>query len=218
MSALLDNDPIRDVDSLPADPPEAKSLSPNQRAWRRFKRNRLGYVSLLVFAVMLIVATFAELVANDRPLLARFNGQWFVPVVSNPPETTFGGDFRTPTDWHDPFITQQFAQPGNFKLFTLIPYSGDSVNYFDPTPAPAPPSSINWLGTDETGRDMIARLIYGFRISVWFGLALTAVGTLLGILMGAIQGYFAGRIDLASSMRPIIVSTATWNNPQTKSR
>lgn len=196
MSALLDNDPIRDVDSLPADPPEAKSLSPNQRAWRRFKRNRLGYVSLLVFAVMLVVATFAELVANDRPLLARFNGQWFVPVVSNPPETTFGGDFRTSTDWHDPFITQQFAQPGNFKLFTLIPYSGDSVNYFDPTPAPAPPSSINWLGTDETGRDMIARLIYGFRISVWFGLALTAVGTLLGILMGAIQGYFAGRIDL----------------------
>lgn len=196
MSALIDNDPIRDVDSLAADAPVAPSLSPNQRAWRRFKRNRLGYVSLIIFAVMLAIATFAELVANDRPLIARHEGQWYLPIVSNPPETTFGGDFRTQTDWHDPFITEKFSRDGNFKLFTLIPYGGDSVNYFDPTPAPAPPSSMNWLGTDEAGRDMVARLIYGFRISVWFGLALTAVGTLIGIVLGAVQGYFAGRLDL----------------------
>ncbi len=199
MSALIDNDPIRDVDTLPAGAATpAPSLSPNQRAWRRFKRNRLGYVSLLVFAAMLVVATFAEFVANDRPLVARYEGQWFSPVLSNPPETRFGGDFRTATDWHDPFITEKFSRDGNFRLFTLVPYSGTSVNYFDKTPAPAPPSSLNWLGTDEAGRDMIARLIYGFRISVWFGLALTAVGVVLGILMGAIQGYFAGRIDLTA--------------------
>lgn len=198
MSALIDNDPIRDVDSLATDAPDAPSLSPNQRAWRRFKRNRLGYVSLVIFAIMLAIATFAELVANDRPLVARHEGQWYLPIVSNPPETTFGGDFRTQTDWHDPFITEKFARDGNFKLFTLIPYGGDSVNYFDPTPAPAPPSSMNWLGTDEAGRDMVARLIYAFRISVWFGLALTAVGTLIGILMGALQGYFAGRLDLTT--------------------
>jgi len=196
MSALIDSDPLRDVDSLPAAAALAPSLSPNQRAWRRFKRNRLGYVSLVIFAVMLGIATFAELVANDRPLVARHEGQWFFPIFSNPPETTFGGDFRTATDWHDPFIARKFASGDNFKLFTLIPYGGDSVNYFDPTPAPAPPSSLNWLGTDEAGRDMIARLVYAFRISVWFGLALTAVGTLIGILLGAIQGYFAGRIDL----------------------
>lgn len=200
MSALIDNDPIRDVDSLPgaAPSPSPTSLSPNQRAWRRFKRNRLGFVSLIIFATMLIVATFAEFVANDRPLVARYEGQWFFPVVSNPPETTFGGDFRTATDWHDPFIADKFARDGNFKVFTLIPYGGQSVNYFDPTPAPAAPSAMNWLGTDEAGRDMIARLIYGFRISVWFGLALTAVGVLLGILTGAIQGYFAGRVDLTA--------------------
>jgi microcin C transport system permease protein len=197
MSALIDNDPIHDVDSLPhGSVPAAPSLSPNQRAWRRFKRNRLGYVSLIIFAVMLAVATFAELVANDRPLVARHEGQWFFPIVNNPPETAFGGDFLTETDWHDPFITDKFSRNGNFKLFTLIPYGASSVNYFDKTPAPAPPSSLNWLGTDEAGRDMVARLIYGFRISVWFGLALAALGVIIGIIMGAIQGYFAGRIDL----------------------
>jgi len=174
------------------------SLSPNQRAWARFKRNRLGYVSLIIFATMLVLTTFAELVSNDRPLVARYDGQWFFPVVSNPPETRFGGDFKSRTDWHDPFIRQQFAKEGNFALFTLNAYAGSTVNYFDPVPAPAPPSRHNLLGTDESGRDMLGRLIYGFRVSVWFGLALTAIGVALGILMGAVQGYFGGRVDLAT--------------------
>jgi microcin C transport system permease protein len=174
------------------------SLSPNQRAWRRFRRNRLGFVSLIIFAVMLVVATLAELVSNDRPLLARYNGEWFMPVFSNPPETRFGGDFKSPTDWHDPFIQQQFAKPGNFALFTINDYAGNTVNYFDKVPAPAPPNRENWLGTDEAGRDMIARLLYGFRTSVWFGLALTAIGVVIGILMGAIQGYFGGWVDLGT--------------------
>jgi microcin C transport system permease protein len=174
------------------------SLSPNQRAWLRFRRNRLGYLSLVIFAAMLVVATCAELVSNDRPLVARYHGEWFVPVVSNPPETRFGGDFQTPTDWHDPFIQQQFAKDGNFALFTLNTYSGNTVNYFDKVPAPAPPNRENWLGTDEAGRDMAGRLLYGFRISVWFGIALTAAGVVLGILMGALQGYFGGWIDLGT--------------------
>jgi len=178
--------------------PARVSLSPNQRAWARFKRNRLGFVSLAIFAAMLVVATFAEVIANDRPLAARYQGQWFFPIVSNPPETRFGGDFPTPTDWHDPFILEQFARDGNVALFTLIPYSGNTVNYFTKDPAPAPPSHDNWLGTDEAGRDMLARLVYGFRVSVWFGLALTAVGVALGILMGALQGYFGGRVDLGT--------------------
>jgi microcin C transport system permease protein len=118
--------------------------------------------------------------------------------VSNPPETRFGGDFKSQTDWHDPFIRQQFAKDGNFALFTLNAYAGSTVNYFDPAPAPAPPSRNNLLGTDESGRDMLGRLIYGFRVSVWFGLALTAIGVALGILMGAVQGYFGGRVDLAT--------------------
>ena len=179
-------------------PARSTSLSPNQRAWRRFRRNRLGFVSLIVFAVMLLIGTFAELFSNDRPLLARFEGQWFVPFVRNPPETRFGGDFKSPTDWHDPFIDQQFAKPGNFALFTLNEYAGNTVNYFDKVPAPAPPNPENWLGTDEAGRDMIARLLYGFRVSVWFGLALTAIAVVIGVLMGALQGYFGGWVDLGT--------------------
>ncbi len=196
MSALpVDSGATADAASAPARP--RVSLSPNQRAWARFKRNRLGYVSLIVFATVLVLTTFAELVSNDRPLVARYDGQWFFPVVSNPPETRFGGDFKSRTDWHDPFIRQQFAKEGNFALFTLNAYAGNTVNYFDPVPAPAPPSRQNLLGTDESGRDMLGRLIYGFRVSVWFGLALTAIGVALGILMGAVQGYFGGRVDLA---------------------
>jgi len=174
------------------------SLSPNQRAWARFRRNRLGYVSLWVFVTLLSIATLAELFSNDRPLVARYQGEWLLPILKNQPETRFGGDFLTPTDWHDPFIREQFAKDGNFAFFTVNPYSASSVNYFDKVPAPAPPSRQNLLGTDDTGRDMVARLVYGFRVSVWFGFALTATGVLLGILMGAIQGYFGGRVDLGT--------------------
>jgi microcin C transport system permease protein len=190
---------VAGVEAAPVSlPVRHTSLSPNQRAWRRFKRNRLGFVSMIVFGIMLLIGTLAELVSSDKPLVARFNGEWFVPLVSNPPETRFGGDFRTPTDWNDPFIRQQFAKDGNFALFTFNNYSGNTVNYFDKTPAPAPPNPANWLGTDEAGRDMVARLLYGFRVSVWFGLALTTAGVLLGILMGALQGYFGGWVDLGT--------------------
>jgi microcin C transport system permease protein len=181
-------------DALPA----RTSLSPNQRAWGRFKRNRLGYVSLWIFVALLVFTTCAELFSNDRPLIAKYQGEWFVPIVNNPPEIRFGGDFKTPTDWHDPFIRAQFAKEGNWALFTLYPYAGSTVNYFNNVPAPAPPGDGNWLGTDEAGRDMLARLLYGFRVSVWFGLALTACGVMLGVLMGAVQGYFGGRVDLGT--------------------
>lgn len=174
------------------------SLSPNQRAWARFKRNRLGYGSLLLFVALLLVATFAELVSNDRPLVVRYRGEWFFPIIHNPPETRFGGDFLTPTDWHDPFIGQQLSREHNGALFTFNPYSATAVNYFDKVPSPAPPSRENLLGTDESGRDMLARLLYGVRVSVWFGFALTFAGVVLGIIMGAIQGYFGGRIDLGT--------------------
>ena len=176
----------------------AKPMSPNQRAWARFKRNRLGYVSLWVFVSLLALSSVAELIANDRPFIARFNGAWFAPMVSNPPERALGGDFNTPTDWHDPFILETMARPGNFALFTLITHSAGSLDQFAAAPDPAPPNASNWLGTDEFGRDMLARLIYGFRISAWFGLALTLAGVAIGVLAGAVQGYFGGRIDLAT--------------------
>ncbi len=170
--------------------------SPNQRAWSRFKANRLGFVSLWIFLVLLVVSTFAELVSNDRPLVAKYDGHWYAPVLYDPPETTFGGDFGTPTDWTDPLIVERFRQPGNWALHAPNPHSANSLDYFQKQPNPAPPGPTRWLGTDEVGRDMLARLIYGFRVSIWFALALTVVGTALGVAMGALQGYFAGRLDL----------------------
>ncbi|MDP3821570.1 MAG: ABC transporter permease [Burkholderiales bacterium] len=176
--------------------PTSIPASPNQRAWARFKRNRLGYVSLWVFGVLLVLATFAELISNDRPLVARYNSELLFPLFNNQPETRFGGDFSTPTDWKDTFITEQFAKPGNWAFFTLNPHTALSQNYFQKIPSPSPPGSDGLLGTDGDGHDMVARLIYGFRVSIWFAFALTLVGTVIGIVMGALQGYFGGRTDL----------------------
>jgi microcin C transport system permease protein len=172
--------------------------SPNQRAWARFRRHRLGYWSLWVFVVMLVVSTSAELISNDKPLVARYQGEWFFPVVSNPVETRLGGDFGTPTDWKDPFIRAQIAKPGNWALFTLNEHSATSLDYFNRQVDPAPPGRGFLLGTDDSGRDLLARLLYGFRVSVWFGLGLTAIGVLIGVATGAVQGYFAGRTDLVA--------------------
>ena len=177
-------------------PPAVKSMSPNQRAWARFRRNRIGYVSLWCFLVVLVLATFAELVSNDRPLVARYDGQLYFPLFKNHPETTFGGDFGTPTDWSDPLVAEQFAKPGNWAFFTLNRYGPRTSNPFELEPSPAPPSRLHWLGTDSLGQDMVARLLYGFRVSIWFAFALTLVGTAVGIAAGALQGYFGGRVDL----------------------
>jgi microcin C transport system permease protein len=172
-------------------------LSPSALAWQRFKRNRLGFVSLVLFVILFLVSLAAELVSNDKPLVASFQGQLHVPVFKNPPETAFGGDFATPTDFLDPFIRQQFQQPGNWAIYPLNPYHHGTLNYFAKEPNPAPPSADNWLGTDDRGRDLLARLLYGFRVSVLFALALTITGTILGVVTGAIQGFFVGKIDLA---------------------
>lgn len=190
MSAILDP-PL-----LAPSAPATKPLSPNQRAWARFKRHRLGYVSLWIFGVLLLLTTVAEVLSNDRPLLASIDGRLHVPVFSNPSEKSIGGDFGTPTDWKDPLVDKLLAKPGNWALFAPNPHSADSLDYFDKSLPPAPPSARNVLGTDSKGRDLLARLVYGFRVSVWFALALTITGTAIGIAMGALQGYFGGRIDL----------------------
>ena len=172
---------------------------PRGRAWARFRRNRLGTVSLWIMAGLLVLSVFAEFISNDRPLAARYQGHWSFPVFHNPPETFYGGDFETETDWKDPFIVERFAPgSGNYALLALNPHSANSTDYFQKDANPAPPSAKNWLGTDSEGRDMVARLLYGFRISIFFALALTAVGTVIGVFFGAIQGYFGGRIDLAT--------------------
>ncbi len=184
------------VPPMPAAATPARAQSPSRRAWARFKRNRAGVWSLWLFGLMLLLSTGAELISNDKPLLAHYQGQWLSPLLDNPPETRFGGDFDTPTDWKDPFITERFEQPGHSLWRTLNPHSAISVDYFAKEQSPAPPSAQNWLGTDSIGRDMVARLIYGFRVSIWFALALTAIGTVIGVAAGALQGYFGGKVDL----------------------
>ena len=173
------------------------SLSPAKRAWLRFKRNRLGYWSLLAFCTLVVLSLFAELVSNDRPLVLRYQGTTYFPIVKDYSEKTFGGDFETSTDYLDPFIRERLSQPGNWALFALNPYGPKTLNYFAKEPNPSRPSRDNWLGTDDRGRDLLAQLIYGFRVSVLFALALTTTGVLLGVLTGAIQGFFGGRTDLA---------------------
>ncbi len=172
------------------------SASPARRAWRRFRSHRAGYWSLILFSLLFALSLAAELLSHDRPLLARFEGQWYVPLLQTLPETTFGGDFDTPTDYHDPFIREQFAKPGNFALFPLNPHHHSTINYFASEPAPSGPSRENLLGTDDRGRDLLARLLYGFRLSVFFALLVTAISALLGVAYGAIQGFFAGWTDI----------------------
>jgi len=172
------------------------SLPPLKRAWLRFRSNRLGFYSAVLFAVMFFVSLFAEVISNDKPLLAGYKGNWYVPIIQTIPETAFGGDFDTPTDFLDPFIQAEFDKQGNWAIYTLNPYHHSTLNYFAKTPHPAPPSADNWLGTDDRGRDVVARLLYGFRISVLFALALTIFGTVIGVLTGAIQGFFGGKVDL----------------------
>jgi microcin C transport system permease protein len=181
----------------PTQAPPAGGNSPTRRAWARFRRNRLGYWSLLIFCVVVLLSLVAEMISNDRPLLVRYQGQFYVPVLQDYPETTFGGDFQTPADYLDPFIRERLAQPGNWVVYAPNPYGPKTLNYFAKSPNPSAPSRDNWLGTDDRGRDLLAQLIYGFRVSVLFALALTVTGVLLGVLTGAIQGYFGGKTDLA---------------------
>ncbi len=152
---------------------------------------------MCLFVLIFLLSLFAEMLSNDKPLMARYQGHWYAPIVQTLPETTFGGDFATPTDFLDPFIQKQFAQSGNWALYPPNPYHHSTLNYFAKEPNPAPPSPDNWLGTDDRGRDVVARLLYGFRISVLFALALTIFGTVLGVLTGALQGFFGGNTDLA---------------------
>lgn len=172
------------------------SISPSRRIWLRFKQDRRGYWSLILFLLFFGLSLCAELISNDRPLLARYNGQIMSPILTDYAETAFGGDFDSPADYLDPFIQQQFQASGNWAIYPINHYRYDTLNYFAKAPNPAPPTTDNWLGTDDRGRDVFARLVYGFRVSILFGLALTITGVALGVVTGAVQGYFAGRTDL----------------------
>lgn len=166
--------------------------------WHRFKNSRMGYVSLWIFMILFGLSMCAELIANDKPWIVRYEGKFYFPIAKSQPERVFGGDFATPTDFLDPDIRHNITSNGNWAIYPPIPYSYETLNYFSKVPNPAPPSFDNWLGTDDRGRDVLSRLIYGFRLSILFGLALTIVGVSVGIITGSLMGFFGGKFDLVS--------------------
>jgi microcin C transport system permease protein len=167
-----------------------------RRRWYSFRRNKRGFYSLVFFSILLLLSFLAEVLSNDKPFLVRYDGAFYFPLLHAYPETIFGGDFESETDYRDQYILQKLNTGANYVLFPLNPHSYNSINLALDQPVPSPPTRDNLLGTDDRGRDVLARLIYGFRLSVLFGFALTAVGTLLGIVAGAVQGYFGGKTDI----------------------
>jgi len=170
--------------------------SPYNRSWMRFKSNKRGYYSLWIFSILFVLSLFAEVFSNDKPILVNFDNVYYFPVFVTYAEITFGGDFETEADYNDEFIKEKITSNGNWAIYAPNPYSYDSINYFNDNPNPAAPSAQNLLGTDDRGRDVLARLIYGFRLSVLFALALTIIGVFVGILAGSLQGYIGGQFDL----------------------
>jgi len=175
---------------------KAKQNSLTRRRWYSFRQNKRGFYSLSVFLVLFTLSIFAEVLSNDKPFLVKYNGALYFPLFKVYPETVFGGDFESEADYKDEFISGKLNKDGNFVIFPLNPHSFNSINLTLDQPVPSPPTRENLLGTDDRGRDVLARLIYGFRLSILFGFALTTVGTLIGIIAGAVQGYFGGRTDI----------------------
>ena len=171
-------------------------LSPlNKRRLQNFKSNKRGFYSFWIFSFLFIVSIFADFIANDKPLLIKFDQEYYFPIINDYPETIFGGDFETEADYRDPYVIKLIEDKG-WIIMPLIPYTYNTIIRDLDVPAPAPPSKKNWLGTDDQARDVLARLIYGFRISILFGFTLTFFSMIIGVSAGAIQGYFGGRIDL----------------------
>ena len=171
-------------------------LSPlNKRRLQNFQSNKRGFYSFWIFSFLFIVSIFADFIANDKPLLIKFDQEFYFPIINDYPETIFGGDFETEADYRDPYVIKLIEDKG-WIIMPLIPYTYNTIIRDLDVPAPAPPSKKNWLGTDDQARDVLARLIYGFRISILFGFTLTFFSMIIGVSAGAIQGYFGGKIDL----------------------
>ena len=172
-------------------------MSPlTRRRWQNFKAKKRGYWSLWVITVLMVLSLFAEFIANDKPLMMTYEGDLYFPVLVTYPETTFGGVFETETEYRSEPVQQLIKDGGGWMLWPLIPYSFDTIDWNTEGAVPEAPSSRHWLGTDDIGRDVTARIIYGFRLSVIFGLTLTFFSAIIGISVGATQGYFGGLVDL----------------------
>jgi len=167
----------------------------NKRRLQNFISNKRGLYSFLIFIILFFISLFADIIANERPLILKYNSEFYYPVFKSYPETVFGGDFETEADYRDPYVVNLINSKG-WLIMPIIPYSYDTIIRDIEVPAPAPPSAKNWLGTDDQARDVLSRLIYGFRISILFGFTLTFFSMIIGVSAGAIQGYFGGKTDL----------------------
>ena len=172
------------------------SLSLNQKRWLKFKANRRGYFSFWIFTLIFTLSLFSEFIANDKPLLISYNQQFYFPVFIDYNETNFGGDLEINADYKDPYIQALIAEKEGWSIWPLIPYSFDTIIYDLPSPAPSPPDQNNWLGTDDKARDVMAGILYGFRVSVLFGFAVTIISAIIGVAAGAVQGFYGGKVDL----------------------
>ena len=166
-----------------------------RRRLQRFRSNRRGWWSLWIFVILFITTLLAEVIANDKPFVVYFKGEIYFPIVKAYPETTFGGDFLTEADYRNPYLSELIERDG-WALWPIVRYHHRTVAWDLPVPAPAPPDRNHWLGTDDQARDVLARVIYGFRNSVLFGFALTFISAIIGVSAGAVQGYFGGWLDL----------------------
>lgn len=173
------------------------ALSPiNQRRLTVFTANKRALVSFWLFVVLFLLSLFSEFIANDKPILVSFKGDLYSPAMVAYPETTFGGDFETEADYSDPYVQELINEDG-WMLWPIIPYSYDTHIAQLPAPAPSPPTADNWFGTDDQARDVVSRILYGLRVSILFALALTLGSTVIGVIVGAVQGYYGGMVDLA---------------------
>ena len=171
-------------------------ISPlNQRRFHNFKSNKRGWYSFWIFSFLFIISIFADFISNDKPLLVKYNENYYFPIINPYAETVFGGDFETEADYRDPYV-KELIEDNGWLIMPIIPYNYNTIIRDLNIPAPSPPSKKNWLGTDDQARDVLARLIYGFRISILFGFTLTFFSMIIGVSAGAIQGYFGGKIDL----------------------
>ena len=171
-------------------------MSPlSARRWENFKANRRGYWSLWIFLALFVSTLRSELIANDKPILIRYDNAFYTPIFQHYAETEFGGEFELEAEYRDPYVQALIMDKG-WMIWPLIPWSYDTIDYELEAPAPSPPSSRHWLGTDDQARDVLARVVYGFRISALFGLLLTLLSSVIGIAAGAVQGYFGGLTDL----------------------
>lgn len=168
----------------------------NQRRWQNFKANKRGFYSLWIFMTLFAISLLAPVLANDKPLLISFKGELYMPITSFYSEVDFGGEYQTEADYTDPYVQELIENADGWMIWPLVPFSYDTIQTDLPTPAPSAPTSDNWLGTDDQGRDVVARLIYGFRISIMFGLILAFFSSIIGVAAGAVQGYFGGWVDL----------------------